>query len=143
VIYPSDTFDCAGEIIMGIVQNPSEWKGLCEGVLHRSNLLMDPRIANNSSRLANRLALDTTIMPLFAVQPKAEMIIRLEGNQLAWANVLTVVDLSSHPAMGQMEVEFSGGVVSRISSPLRRDLTPEAAPALGADMERVRAEFAA
>lgn len=141
-IYPYGAFDCADGTIVAVVQNPSEWKRFCEGVLQRPDLVADSRFADNPSRVANRPALDAIIKPLFAAQPKAEMIARLEQNQLAWSNVSTVADLSSHPALRRMEVAVPGGIFSSIGSPLRRDLTPGPVPALGAHTESVRAEFA-
>ena len=142
-IYPYSAFECTDGPIVAAVQNPSEWRRFCEGVLQRPGLVEDPRFADNPSRVANRPALDAIIKPIFAAQPKAEMIARLERNQLAWSNVSTVADLSGHPALRRMEVEIPGGVFSSVSSPLRRDLEPRSVPALGAHTESIRAEFCA
>jgi crotonobetainyl-CoA:carnitine CoA-transferase CaiB-like acyl-CoA transferase len=103
----------------------------------------DPRFADNPSRVANRAALDAIIKPIFAMQRKAEIIARLERHQLAWSNVSTVADLSGHPALRRMEVEIPDGVFRGVGSPLRRDLAPCPVPALGAQTESIRSEFAA
>lgn len=142
-IYPYGAFECTDGPIVAAVQNPSEWRRFCEGVLQRPDLVADPRFADNPSRVTNRPALDAIIKPIFAAQPKAEMIARLERNHLAWSNVSTVADLSGHPALRRMEVEIPGGVFRSVSSPLRRDLEPRPVPALGAHTEDIRAEFCA
>jgi crotonobetainyl-CoA:carnitine CoA-transferase CaiB-like acyl-CoA transferase len=142
-IYPYGAFECTDGIIVAVVQNPAEWKRFCEGVLQRPDLVTDPRFADNPSRVVNRPALDAILKPLFAAQPKAEMIARLERNQLAWSNVATVADLTGHPALRRMEVEIPGGVFSSVGSPLRRDLQPGPVPALGAHTESIKTEFAA
>jgi itaconate CoA-transferase len=142
-IYPYGAFECADGTVVAVVQNPSEWKRFCEGVLHRSDLVMDPRFADNPSRVANRPALDSILKPIFAAQRKAEMIARLEQNQLAWSNVSTVADLCEHPALRRMEVEIPDGIFSSVGSPLRRDLRPRPVPALGAHTANIRAEFSA
>jgi crotonobetainyl-CoA:carnitine CoA-transferase CaiB-like acyl-CoA transferase len=142
-IYPYGAFPCQDGVIVAVVQNPQEWRRFCEGVLQRSDLVQDPRFADNPSRVANRNELDTIMKPIFAANTKAEMIARLEGHQLAWSNVSSVADLSRHPAVRRMDVTIPGGSFSSVGSPLRRDLDPGPVPALGAHTDEVRAEFAA
>lgn len=140
-IYPYGTFVCRDGVILAVVQNPAEWKRFCEGVLQRPELVTDQRFADNPSRVINRPALDEIVMPIFADQSKAEMIARLEQNQLAWANVSSVTDLSAHPALRRIEVAVPGGVFSSVGSPLRRDIEARPVPALGAQTYSIRAEF--
>jgi crotonobetainyl-CoA:carnitine CoA-transferase CaiB-like acyl-CoA transferase len=142
-IYPYGTFECQDGVIIAVVQNPVEWKRFCEGVLERPDLVTDPRFADNPSRVANRPALDAVIKPIFAIQPRAEITARLERHQLAWSNVSTVADLSGHPALRRMEVKIPHGVFRSVGSPLRRNLEPRPVPALGAQTESIRSEFAA
>lgn len=141
-IQPYGRVACAdGELVI-VVQNPAEWRRFCDGVLLRPELTGEPRFTDNPARVANRDALLAIIEGVFGLRPKAEMIRRLEDNQLAWSNVSTVADLSAHPALRCMNVDTPGGAARCVSSPVRRRIKAGGVPELGADTEALRVEFA-
>lgn len=141
-IYPYGRVDCLDGSVVIVVQNPGEWRRLCEGVLARPDLIDDPRFADNPSRVANREVLDEILKDTFSVLSRAEAIHRLEANRLAWSNVSTVADLSGHPALRRVEVETPGGAFAAVGSPVRREIRLGPVPALGAHTEQLRREFA-
>ena len=141
-IYPYGRVPCADGDIVVVVQNPSEWRRFCTGVLQRPDLIDDPRFHDNPSRVANREALYLIIAGLFAKTNLASFVARFEQCKLAWSRVSTVVDLKTHPALRRMTVDIPGGSFNGIASPLRRTVKGGAVPALGQHSGAIRAEFA-
>lgn len=141
-IFPYGSVACRdGEIVI-VVQNPGEWRRFCEGVLERPDLIDDPRYCDNPKRVENRVALSKVLATIFGQLTRAQAIERLEANKLAWSNVSTVADLSSHPALRRVSVEIPGGSFEGVASPVRRDIKGGTVPALGAHTDAVRQEFA-
>lgn len=141
-IYPYGSFSCRDGQIIIVIQNPAEWRRLCTGVLGRPDLIDDPRFSDNPERVKNREALGEILAELFAEMTRAEAIGLLEQNTLAWSNVSSVADLSRHPALRRMPMGLPGGIFQSVGSPVRREIKPGTVPALGADTEKVRQEFA-
>ncbi|MCO5066313.1 MAG: CoA transferase [Rhizobiaceae bacterium] len=140
-IYPYGSFACSDGHIVIVIQNPGEWKRLCDGVLKRPDLFDDPRFLDNPSRVQNREALGTLIADILLSMTRAEAIAALEAHALAWSNVSTVADLSTHPALRRIEIETSGGSFHGVGSPVRRAIKGGAVPALGAHTALIRREF--
>lgn len=141
-IYPYGSIACSdGEIVI-VVQNPDEWRRLCTGVLERPDLVDDPLYRDNPSRVENRRALEAILLGIFGRWTRAEAIARLEENRLAWSNVSTVADLSGHNALRRISIETPGGPFEGVASPVRREIKGGPVPALGADTDSIRREFA-
>ena len=141
-IYPYCSVVCSdGEIVI-VVQNPGEWRRLCEGVFERPDLVDDPLYHDNPSRVENRERLGGIMAEIFGGMSRDEAIARLEANRLAWSNVSTVADLSGHAALRRIAVETPGGVFEGVASPLRRAIKGGPVPTLGAHTDAVRREFA-
>ncbi|TPL01029.1 MULTISPECIES: CaiB/BaiF CoA-transferase family protein [unclassified Mesorhizobium] len=145
-IYPYRPYACRdGAVVVSIQQN-SEWKRFCDVVLRRQDLFADERFATNAWRVANRTALDAEIEPLFAAIDCEEAIRRLDEARIAWGRVSEMRDLSRHRALRRMEVELPDGKRIAVPMPAGRleglGKTPTV-PALGADTDRIRSEFAA
>lgn len=141
-IYPYGAYPCADGEVVAVVQTPQEWVRFCVIVLQRPDLADDTRFANNPARVANRVALDAIIAPIFAAQTQAGMIAVLEAADLPWSRVSTVADLSAHPALRRMAGHVAGGSFSGAVSALRRDLVAGPVPELGEHTDQIRAEFA-
>jgi crotonobetainyl-CoA:carnitine CoA-transferase CaiB-like acyl-CoA transferase len=131
-------------VVVSIQQN-SEWKRFCDVVLRRQDLFADERFASNAWRVANRTALDAEIEPVFAAIDCEEAIQRLDEAQIAWGRVSEMRDLPHHKALRRTEVELPDGKRIAVPMPATRPegfgKTP-VVPALGADTDRIRAEFA-
>jgi len=77
---------------------------------------------------------------------RAEAIRRLEGAQIAWGRLTEMRDLPGHPALRRMTIALPSGRRIKVPRPAGRDdagNTLPAVPAVGADTERIRREFAA
>jgi crotonobetainyl-CoA:carnitine CoA-transferase CaiB-like acyl-CoA transferase len=140
-IYPYCMVKCAdGEIVIA-VQNPGEWRRLCMNVLARPDLIEDPLYRDNPSRVANRKPLGAILAGILGGMTRTEAIDKLEAAELAWSNVSTVANLSSHAALRRVTVESPGGPFDGVASPLRRDIKGGPVPALGAHTTALRREF--
>jgi len=135
---------CGGAVIVAIQQG-SEWSRFCTNVLRRADLIADARFATNALRDANRAALDAEIEPIFAAMDRATAIGRLDASRIAWGKLTQVRELTQHPALRRMQVTLPDGTQVAIPRPAGRpaqvDVAPRV-PGLGADTERIRAEFA-
>jgi crotonobetainyl-CoA:carnitine CoA-transferase CaiB-like acyl-CoA transferase len=145
-IAPYGAYACGGGGALLIsIQNEREWAALCREALGRPDLVADPRFSNNSARVANRGALEAEIAPIFLAFSREAMIERLLAARIAYGRVSTLEDVASHPQNRYVAVDTPTGPV--------RMLAPGAAtpadtatfgpvPALGADTNRLRKEFA-
>lgn len=141
-IYPYGGVACRDGQIVIVVQNADEWRRLCADVLRRPELVDDPLFLDNPKRVENRAALGPIIDAVFGAMTRAEAIARLEAASLAWSNVSTVADLSSHPALRRMSVDTPAGPFDGVASPVRREVKGGPVPALGEHSEHIRREFA-
>ena len=146
-IYPYRPYVCRdGSAIVISIQQNSEWRRFCTTVLNKPLLIEDARFATNALRVANRELLDGEIEPVFASFDIEEAIRRLDLAQNAWGRVSGVHDLPHHKALRRIEVALPDGTTVAVpKSPVREGAfeTAPAVPALGADTDRIRAEFAA
>ncbi len=142
MIFPYGRVACRDGDIIIVVQNPGEWRRFCEGVLERPELVADPRFADNPSRVRNRSELLPILDATFAALTRREAIARLTNNSLAWSGVSSIEDLASHPALSRMPFTVAGQDFDGVASPIRRDVKGGAVPALGAQTDAVRSEFA-
>lgn len=146
-IYPYRPYACRdGDAIVVSIQQNSEWRRFCITVLERPDLIADERFTTNALRVANREALDAEIEPVFSAIDRAEAIRRLNAAQNAWGGVTEVRDLPHHKALRRIEVALPNGKTVTVPKPSVRSTAFEmrpSVPALGADTDRIRAEFAA
>ncbi|TYR33235.1 CoA transferase [Mesorhizobium microcysteis] len=140
-IFPYGRVSCSDGDIVIVVQNPGEWRRLCEGVMQRPDLVADQRFADNPSRVNNREMLGDILAGIFGGITRVEAVTRLEANALAWSSVSTVEDLARHPALARLALEVPGGVFEGVASPVRRHVRAGAVPALGQHTDAVRIEF--
>ncbi|MBL8568838.1 MAG: CoA transferase [Phreatobacter sp.] len=144
-IAPYGAYPCAdGKAVLFSIQNEREWASLCENVLGDSAIAADPRFDANVKRVANRAALDTIILGVFAREPREAIIEKLEKARVAYGRVSSLDDLKAHPQNRYMEVDTPAG--------RKRLLTPGAlhdgaipqfgpVPALGEHTAAVKREF--
>jgi itaconate CoA-transferase len=146
-IYPYRPFACrGGDAVIVAIQQASEWKQFCAEVLRREDLIADERFESNARRVANRDALDAEIEPAFAAIDREEAIRRLNKAQIAWSRLTEVRDLGAHAALRRMPVKLPNGDEVLVPRPAGRETfrgAPPPVPAMGADTDRIRREFAA
>ena len=145
-IAPYGNYVCSGgRALLVSIQNEREWAVLCRDVLQRPDLVADPRFATNGSRVANREALDAEIVPIFLASSREDMVERLLAARIAYGRISTLEDVASHPQNRFVTLETPTGPV-RMLGPGALTQADTATfgpvPALGADTERLRKEFA-
>lgn len=141
VIAPYGKFRCLDGDVVIVCQQHAEWVRFCEGVLQRPELVNDAKFASNADRVANTPALFAIIGSICETLARQELIGRLEANKLPWANVSSVSDLSTHPALRRIEIDTPGGKAKVTASPLRDDIKQGAVPCLGQHTASIRVEF--
>ncbi len=141
-IYPYSGFKCNdGEIIIAI-QTAAEWRRFCAGVLLRAELADDQRFIDNPIRVKNRAVLGSEITAVTSKISCAQMIDRLEANQIAWGRLSTVADVTQHPALRSMKSTLANGEEFNVPRPAGRDeFTPGPVPQTGEHTDSIRAEF--
>ncbi|WP_095156569.1 CaiB/BaiF CoA-transferase family protein [Pseudomonas sp. Irchel 3E13] len=101
-IYPYGPFRAGdGRTVMLGLQNEREWALFCDKVLGDAAIASDERFSSNARRTANRELVRALIEDTFADLTADEVMARLDGADIANANVSTMADLWKHP---QLEV---------------------------------------
>src|SRR6201988_3992270 len=101
-----------GKGILISIQSEREWKKLCAEVLGNPDLPSDPRFANMVERVKNRSLTDKTVGDSFGKLTRDELLKKLEDADIAFAEVNTMADLSTHPHLRRIEVDTPNGKVS-------------------------------
>lgn len=133
-----------GKDVLFSIQNEREWANFCRDVLERPEVATDSRFTSNSRRVAHRAELDAIINEVFSAHTRDALADRLRDARIAFGRVSTMDDLVRHPQNRHVEADTPTGPV-RLLAPgaLVDGKSPEfgPVPALGADTDRVRAEF--
>jgi crotonobetainyl-CoA:carnitine CoA-transferase CaiB-like acyl-CoA transferase len=137
-----------GHIIVGIFAQ-EEWAGLCR-VIARADLITDPRFPSMKERLANVAAINAILSTAFVGRTTAEWCALLEPEGAVFAPVNRPADLLTDGIVAVREIigEYEHpdvGPYRQPAHPIRFGGTPAEmrshAPTLGADTDRVLAEF--
>ncbi|GGF42076.1 CaiB/BaiF CoA transferase family protein [Subtercola lobariae] len=131
------------------IQNEREWVRFCSQVLGDDEIARDLRFVDNSSRVANRAALDEEIRRAFSRLRTEEALARLDRAGIANAALRDMQQFSAHP---QLAARDRWRDVDSPVGPLRSLIPPvtsresgfrmDAVPALGEHTEAVLAELA-
>ena len=99
-IYPYGPFRAGdGRTVMLGLQNEREWALFCDKVLGDAAIASDERFSSNARRTANRELVRALIEDTFADLTADEVMARLDGADIANANVSTIADLWKHPQL--------------------------------------------
>jgi itaconate CoA-transferase len=101
-----------GKDILISIQSEREWKKLCAEVLGRPELPDDPRLANMVERVRNRALTDKTVGDIFATMTRSELLNKLAGADIAFAEVNSMADLAQHPHLRRIDVDTPNGMLS-------------------------------
>jgi itaconate CoA-transferase len=138
-----------GQTVNVGLQNEREWAAFCAGVLHRPDLVDDPRFTGNAARVAHTGALSEIIAGVFAQLPFDTARDRLDRAGIAWAQQRTVAEFADHPQLRSRErwrtVATPGGDVEMTLPPVTAGWDPVLGPvpALGENDDDVLAWLAA
>lgn len=139
-IAPYDSYRTAGEPIFLAVGNDRQFARLCQE-LGASELLEDPRFADNGQRSVNREALKQRLEHYLAAHDGAGLAPRLIGLGVPCGSIATVDQVVAHPHTRHrgLLVELDG--YRGIGSPVKLSRTPAsyrtAPPTLGQDTRAV------
>jgi len=117
VIAPYGPFTAGdGRVVILAVQNQREWDRFCRGVLHRPELLDDPRFSSNALRVEHRDALGRVIHDRFRSLTAEGVVERLRAADLAYGSLNSVQEFLAHP---QLEARDRWQIVDSPAGPLR------------------------
>lgn len=88
-----------GELVMIAVQSNRDWADFAEHVLQDPALVVDPRFADNSDRIANIDDLEALITVVFASVGVEELMDRLRAGRVAHSFVRDPLALWQHPQL--------------------------------------------
>ena len=148
-IAPYGPFRTRDGALVVAVQSNREWAEFCVHVLQQPALAEDGRFATNALRVQHREPLTLAIEAVFSPLTLAEVLRRLEGANLASANVNTVRQYLQHPQLAHRDcwrdIETPGGLVRALLPPVRMEGVEArmgAVPALGQHTRAVLEELA-
>ncbi|MCB9947510.1 MAG: CoA transferase [Rhodospirillaceae bacterium] len=145
-IAPYGVYRCGdGAGVLISIQNEREWHRLCAEVLGRAEVAADPRFVTNEDRVANRPALNAVIASVFGAEPRDRIVARLLAAKIAFGRMSSLDDLAGHPQAQLITVATSNGEIRMLApgvAVVGRQDRYRPVPALGADDDAIRAEFA-
>ncbi|MGO4716712.1 CaiB/BaiF CoA transferase family protein [Bradyrhizobium sp. 2TAF24] len=130
-----------GKDILISIQSEREWKKLCADVLGRPDLPNDPRFANMVERVRNRALTDQVVGEVFGTLARDALLQRLADADIAFAEVNTMADLTTHPHLRRITVDTPAGPVAYPApAPIFVDAERRytAVPAVGADTDAIQ-----
>jgi crotonobetainyl-CoA:carnitine CoA-transferase CaiB-like acyl-CoA transferase len=146
---PYEAFETTdGWITLGAA-NPATWQHLIR-LLERPELAQDPRFADSSARIVNRVVLAETLAPEFKKRSSAEWLEALERAKVPAGPVLDVLQMQSDPQTiaREMVTETTHsklGPVKTIGAPVKFSETPTSvrrgAPMFGEHTREVLREY--
>ncbi|MBR1221780.1 CoA transferase [Bradyrhizobium sp. U87765 SZCCT0131] len=131
-----------GKDILISIQSEREWKKLCADVLGRPDLPNDPRFANMVERVRNRALTDQVVGEVFGTLTRDALLQSLAASDIAFAEVNTMADLTTHPHLRRITVDTPAGPVAYPAPGaivVGEERTYAAVPAIGADTAAIGA----
>ena len=148
MVVPYGAYSCADGDVLLAVQTDREWRRLCAQVLESPALADDPRFVSNELRVANRVALESTIDGHFAQRTRDQVIALLEAADIPTGAMNDVAGVASHPQLAArgrwVNVDSPAGEFSALLPPHNLQGAPPrmgAVPALGEHTREILAEL--
>ena len=144
-IAPYGVFTTAdGRGVLISIQSEREWRVLCRDVLEAPDMPDDPRFSNNVARVKHREETDGAVARVFAGLPRDALVERLTRADIAFGEMNDMAALSRHPHLRRISVATEAGPAAfpapgAVSTGMARRYG--AVPAIGADTDKVLAEF--
>jgi crotonobetainyl-CoA:carnitine CoA-transferase CaiB-like acyl-CoA transferase len=144
-ISPYGAYRCRdGLDIVIAIQNEREWERFCEQVLGDVSLALDPGLAGNESRVANRSRVDELVGAAFAALDQAQAVDLLQRSDIACGRLNDIAGLAAHPQLRRSSVDTPSGEARLVAAAAIRsdqqEQTP-VVPSLGQHSAKIREEF--
>ncbi len=130
------------------VQNDREWAVLCEQILHRRDLIRDPRFAHNTDRVSHNDQLTQLIAAALSAATADEVVAMLDQAGIANARMRTPAEFAEHPQLIARDrwrtVDTPTGAVRALLPPVTvsgREALMGPVPALGEHTQAIRDEL--
>lgn len=147
----SFAFRCADGKLLAVhlSSQPKFWEGMLAAI-ERPELAQDPQFENREARIKNYVELTRVLAEVISKWPRAELMTRLEANDVPFAPVHNIQDVIDDPQVKHLQtfrtVEHpTEGPITAIRRPVRidggRDGSDLPAPTLGQHTEAVLAEL--
>ncbi|MDK1374321.1 MULTISPECIES: CoA transferase [unclassified Sinorhizobium] len=124
---PNEAFEAADGWLMVAAYNGGRWERLCE-VLGVPELAADPRLADSSTRVANRALMKELLSPRFRQKSRAEWLSLLLQADILCAPVSDYKDLMDHPQLA------ASGMLLKLRDPQHGEITVPGFPINSAAM---------
>jgi formyl-CoA transferase len=123
-VAPYGAYDTAcGERVLLAIQNEREWTTFCEVFLGDPAIASDDRFAHNSTRVANRAALDDIIRRRCAEVETDAMLELLKSANVAHARLNTVAQYLDHPVLAERDrwrtIDTPAGTIEALLPPVK------------------------
>ena len=145
-IQPYGVYRCGDATpILLAIQNEREWRVFCERVLGRPDFATDRRFRDNTARVAHRDELEIEINAVLSRLDSDKLCSALDAAEVAYGRLNDMAGLGAHPEFRTFDCHTASGPVQVPATAPR--FAGEArchgqVPALDADGEKIRAEFA-
>jgi crotonobetainyl-CoA:carnitine CoA-transferase CaiB-like acyl-CoA transferase len=130
------------------VQSDREWGIVCREVIHRPDLVDDPRFARNTERVENNDAITPLIEASLQGMTADEAVVRLEEVGIACARLRTPAEFFHHPQLQARDrwrtIETPRGPIEALLPPVvvsGREAAMGAVPRLGEHNELLRDQY--
>ncbi|MBB4184552.1 crotonobetainyl-CoA:carnitine CoA-transferase CaiB-like acyl-CoA transferase [Sinorhizobium terangae] len=124
---PNEAFEAADGWLMVAAYNGGRWERLCD-VLGVPELAADPRLADSSTRVANRALMRELLGPRFRQKSRDEWLALLQQADILCAPVSDYKDLMDHPQLA------ASGMLLKLHDPQHGEITVPGFPINSAAM---------
>lgn len=144
-ICPYGAFKTAeGKTILLSIQNEREWRRFCADILEDSDYAA--KFPDNSTRVKNRIEVDTRVAEILGGKDHAEAAARLNKAEIAYGTLNEVQNFSTHPVLRRTVIWSADAKINIPAPPAINDKCPPESlgdvPELNQHGEAIRAEFA-
>ena len=101
-----------GKAILISIQSEREWTVLCAKVLGDADIAVDPKLISNVERVRHRDYTDKIVGDIFGSLTREALLQRLSEADIAFAEVNSMADLSTHPHLRRITVSTPNGPVA-------------------------------
>ena len=124
------------------IQSNREWCIFCEQILQQAEMGTDPRFIDNTERVKHRQEVHEMINQCFGQFSREQVIEKLDAARIANAQLSSIDDLSSHPFLRELSIEFGETTIDIADLPVQiSNARQKEVPQLNQHGDVIRHEF--